>query len=70
MLLEHHGTVTWGNSVMQALYRLESVEYNATVAMYSKMMGITRPMKNGQVDELIELRPAWGVNGGGRPKGR
>jgi L-fuculose-phosphate aldolase len=70
LLLEHHGAVTWGSSVMQALYRLESIEYNATVAMYSKMMGITRPMKNEQIGDLMKLRPSWGVTGGGRPKGR
>jgi L-fuculose-phosphate aldolase len=70
VLLEHHGAVTWGGSVMQALYRLESVEYNATVTMYSKMMGIERPMTNGQIDGLIALRPSWGVSGGGRPVGR
>lgn len=70
LLLEHHGAVTWGDGVMQALYRLESLEYNATVAMYTKMMGITRPMKNEQIDELMKLRPSWGVTGGGKPRGR
>jgi L-fuculose-phosphate aldolase len=70
LLLEHHGAVTWGCDVLQALYRLESIEYNATVMMYTKMMGIERPMTNGQIDDLIKLRPAWGVTGGGRPVGR
>lgn len=69
-LLEHHGAVAWGGSVMQALHRLESIEYNATVMMYAKMMGIVRPMTSGQIDELIGLRPAWGITGGGRPQGR
>jgi L-fuculose-phosphate aldolase len=70
LLLEHHGAVAWGGSVMQALFRLESIEYNATVAMYTRMMGIERPLTNAQIDGLIALRPAWGVSGGGRPKGR
>jgi L-fuculose-phosphate aldolase len=70
LLLEHHGAVSWGDSVLQALYRLESIEYNATVAMYSRMMGIERPMTNSQIDALLALRPAWGVTGGGRPVGR
>jgi L-fuculose-phosphate aldolase len=69
-LLEHHGAVAWGDGVMQALYRLESIEYNATVTMYTKMMGIERPLKNSQIDELLGLRPAWGITGGGRPQGR
>jgi L-fuculose-phosphate aldolase len=69
-LLEHHGTVAWGRSVLAALYRLESIEYNATVMMYARMMGIERPMTAQQIDALIALRPSWGVFGGGRPTGR
>jgi L-fuculose-phosphate aldolase len=64
-LLEHHGAVTWGDGVMQALFRMESVEYNATVAMYSRLMGIERPMSRERIDGLLALRPAWGVTGGG-----
>ena len=48
-LLEHHGAVTWGKSVMEALYRMESVEFTATVAMYSKMMGFTKTLGNCSV---------------------
>lgn len=70
LLLEHHGALSWGCDVMQALHRLESIEYNATVMMYTRMMGCERPLTNKQVDALIELRPKWGVTGGGKPKGR
>ena len=51
-LLEHHGVVTWGDSVMQALFRMESVEYTATVAMYSKMLGFDRTLDPARVSEL------------------
>ena len=60
-LLEHHGAVTWGCSVMQSLFRLESVEYAATVALYSKMLGFTRTLNKRQIEELIGLRPKWGI---------
>ena len=60
-LLEHHGAVTWGDSVMQGLYRMESVEYTATVAMYSKMMGFTRTLDREKIDELVAMRPNWGI---------
>lgn len=60
-LLEHHGAVTWGDSVIRALYRMESVEFSATIAMYSKMLGSARTMTKGQIDELIALRPDWGI---------
>ncbi len=70
VLLEHHGLVTWGDSVSQALHRLEGVEFYATITMNLRAAGLERPMTNRQVDELIKLRPAWGITGGGVPKGR
>ena len=69
-LLAHHGVVAWGESVMQAYFRLERIEHTATVHMHMKTLGIERPLENDIIDELIALRPAWGVEGGGRPKGR
>ena len=70
LLLEHHGAVSWGASVEKAFYRLESLEFTATVMMNSRLMNITRPLAEAQIDELIKLRPAWNVTGGGIPKGR
>lgn len=67
VLLEYHGVTTWGGSVTQALHRMESVEYYAKLLMNLRMMGLTRPMTRGQVEELIALRPAWGIDGGGVP---
>lgn len=70
LLLEHHGAVAWAADAIKAFYRLESIEYNATIAMNSRLMGFSRPLTESQVDELLTLRPAWGVTAGGRPKGR
>ena len=61
VLLEHHGAVTWGDSVMQSLYRMESVEYTATVVMYSKALGFTRTLDREKINELIAMRPQWGI---------
>ncbi|MCL2392097.1 MAG: class II aldolase/adducin family protein [Oscillospiraceae bacterium] len=61
VLLEHHGPVTWGGSVMQALFRMESIEYTATVTMYSKIMGFNRTMTKEQVTQLMTLRPGLGI---------
>jgi L-fuculose-phosphate aldolase len=67
VLLEHHGAVAWGDSVLQALFRMESIEYNATVLLYARLLGLERPLDSGRIDELIALRPLWGIRGGGRP---
>ena len=60
-LLEHHGAVTWGGDIMHALYRMESVEYTATVAMYSRIMGFDLALDKDKIDELIAMRPNWGI---------
>jgi L-fuculose-phosphate aldolase len=69
LLLEHHGAVTWGKDLMQAFYRLESVEYNATVYMNTRLMGFDHLLSRERIDDLIALRPKWGISAGGRPKG-
>jgi len=56
VLLEHHGAVAWADSVMRAYMRLESIEHSATVWMYAKMMGVTRPMTDVQIRQIIDNR--------------
>ena len=63
-LLEQHGVVTWGSDVTQALFRMESVEYTATVAMNMRVMGFKRTLSKSQIDELIEMRSKWGITAG------
>lgn len=69
-LMEYHGVTAWGESVKQALHRMESVEYYAKIMMNLHVMGVQRPMTEEQIDGLLALRPAWGIKAGGRPKGR
>ena len=53
VLLKHHGAVTWGKSVMQALYQMETLEHVALVAIYSKMMGFSQTLDDSQIEEQI-----------------
>jgi len=61
VLLEHHGPVTWGGDVMQALYRMESIEYTATIEMNSRIMGFNRTLSQEQIKDLMTLRPGLGI---------
>ena len=70
LLLENHGVVTWGTDAVHAFYSLETIEHAAATAMYLKIMGQERMMTEEQIDGLIQLRRAWGVQAGGRPRGR
>ena len=69
-LLEHHGVVTWGKDVEQALFRTECLEH--TVIMYEHMLGLgeVRLLSEEQLDELDTVRAKFGITTGGRPKGR
>ena len=72
LLLEHHGLVTWGKSLEQAYFFLESAEGLARVMLYTKQLGAQHLLTESQIDGLIALRPSWGLDiaRGGRPKGR
>lgn len=68
--LEHHGAVTWGTDVTQALFRTECLEH--TVIMYEHMraLGEVRLLTEAQLTELDAVRKKFGITTGGRPKGR
>jgi L-fuculose-phosphate aldolase len=69
-LLEYHGAAAWSEqSLENAVNRMESIEFNAEVYLRSKSAGILRLLKNARIEELLKLRPAWGITRGGVPKG-
>lgn len=70
-LLGNHGAVTWGDNVMQAYMRMESLEYYAKIILLNKyVLKEANVLKQSEIDELIEIRTASGSLAGGRPKGR
>lgn len=72
LLLAHHGVVTWGKDLEQAFFFMESTETLARVTLLSELSGLTRPLTEDQITDLIALRANWGLDPevGGRPKGR
>ena len=68
--LEHHGAVTWGADVTQALFPTECLEH--TIIMYEHMraLGQVRLLTEAQLTELEAVRKRFGITTGGRPKGR
>ncbi len=68
VLLANHGALTWGDDIYQAFYRLESVEYYATILMYTgNIIGQQNHLSCEQVDRLLEIRKNMGITGGGVP---
>ena len=55
LLLESHGAVTWGISLMEAWYRLETLEHYATLIMYTgNIIGKANVLSDDQVQELLK----------------
>jgi L-fuculose-phosphate aldolase len=68
LLLANHGAVAWGKSLMEAYYRLESMEHYATVLMYtSNIIGKANVLSCDQVQELVDIRTKMGISAGGVP---
>ncbi len=68
VLLANHGALTWGGNVIQAYYRMESIEYYAKITMYTDyIIGHANELSCGQVDKLMDTRQRLGITTGGRP---
>lgn len=67
-LLSNHGAVTWGKDLLEAWYRMESVEYYATILMYTgNIIGRSNELSCTQVSELVKIRERMGIRSGGVP---
>ena len=70
LLLANHGAVTWGTSLMESWYRLESLEHYAMIIMYSfNIIGKANVLSCDQINELIQIRKKMGMTSGGVPSG-
>lgn len=58
-LLANHGAVVMGNSLMDALYRMETLERVAQVIFYARQLGEPKPMPPAAFDEMLRI----GLNG-------
>lgn len=69
VLMANHGALTWGDSLLQAYFRLESVEMCALISMnVNYIIGKYNLLSKSQVDELIDARKnRLGVTTGGMP---
>ncbi|HEY9898816.1 MAG TPA: class II aldolase/adducin family protein [Pantanalinema sp.] len=60
-ILDHHGAVTVGGDLFEALHRMETIEQTAKVALSAHALGGARPLAPGQVEELAATRRAMGL---------
>jgi L-fuculose-phosphate aldolase len=68
VLMANHGALTWGDSLMQAYHRMESLEYYANIIFNTGyIIGQSRKLSCEQVGPLMDIRAKLGVNAGGDP---
>ncbi|GHU40423.1 aldolase [Spirochaetia bacterium] len=69
LLLANHGALSWGTTLTEAFYRMETMEHLAMLLIYTG--GVTLKPKllcESQVKEVIKIREKQGVfSGGGLP---
>lgn len=68
VLLANHGVLTWGQDIMQAYFRMESVEHYAKILMDLRMsFNKVNILTKQQVNELLKIREKMGIKTGGMP---
>lgn len=61
IMLERHGSLTVGRTVMEAFMRLETLEQHARIAFMTTQLGNRRPLEPEKVETLLAMRRAMGL---------
>ncbi len=56
VLLENHGALTYSDSLLNAYYKMESVEFYARLMYQAQMLGGAKVIPPEKVEELYEIR--------------
>ena len=68
VLLANHGALTWVRDLIEAYYRMESLEHFAMLTTYTnQVIKKAEHLTSEQVGDLIKIREQMGVNSGGFP---
>jgi L-fuculose-phosphate aldolase len=60
-LLENHGALTVGNSVLNAYHKMETLEHAAMIQFIAKQLGKVNTLDKKKSDQLIQLRTKFGI---------
>lgn len=63
VLLENHGALTYGDSLLNAYHKMESVEFYAQLLFIAKQLGGPKELSEEQVQRLYEIRRQFGMTG-------
>lgn len=61
MLLENHGVLTLGNNLLDAYYKMETVEHFAQIHFIAEQIGKINQLNKKEVKKLIQQRNKFGI---------
>lgn len=56
LLLANHGAVTYGRSLKEAHFKMETLEHSAKVTYYARGLGTPSPLNSKELERLEELK--------------
>lgn len=59
ILMANHGAVTYGNSILDAFLKMETVEHFAQICLVAHQLGSPRPLEGEAIGELHEARTKY-----------
>ncbi|MDE2997561.1 MAG: class II aldolase/adducin family protein [Gemmatimonadota bacterium] len=62
-LLENHGATTVGADVMNAYFKMETLEHFARILFVARQLGGANVLNREQVDKLLQIRERLGIRG-------
>lgn len=63
LLLDRHGALTVGESVVDAYRKMEKIEHAAESLFAAHLLGRVRTMDEGEIERLLKSRADYGVRG-------
>lgn len=63
VLLENHGALSWGPDLMNAYFKMESLEFYAKLNYLATQIGGAKILNDIQVSQLIDLRKKMNIPG-------
>lgn len=63
LMLENHGALTYGHDLINAYYKMESLEFYAKLTFITTLLGGPKELSENQVNSLYEIRKKLGIEG-------
>ena len=63
LLMDRHGALTLGVSLMDALYKMEKIEHSAQILLAARSFGEPRKLSRDELDRIWRAREVYGATG-------